>query len=56
MKSLLNLGQRFLTDEKAAEVTELSIVLALVVASSVVLIVSIGNAVKNQFTTVSSAL
>ena len=56
MKSLFNLGKRFLTDEKAAEVTELGIVLALIVASSVLLIKGIGNTVLNAFTTTNSNL
>ena len=56
MKSLLNLGKRFLTDEKAAEVTELGIVLALVVAGSVAAITVIGNVVKNAYTTVSTTI
>ena len=49
MKALLNLGKRFLTDEKAAEITELGIVLALVVAGSVAAITVIGNTIHNAY-------
>ena len=37
MKSLYNLGKRFLAEEKAAEVTELGIVLALIVVLAIAL-------------------
>ena len=56
MKSFTNLGKRFLADEKAAEVTELGIVLALIVALSVASIKIIGNVVSNAYTTVSTAI
>ena len=56
MKSLLNLGKRFLADEKAAEVTELGIVLALIVALSVASIKTIGNVVAAAYNTVATAL
>ena len=49
MKSLLNLAGRFLADEKAAEVTELGIVLALIVAAAVLLIKGIGRTVANTY-------
>lgn len=56
MKSLVNLGKRFLADEKAAEVTELGIVLALIVAGSVAIIKGIGTAVQNAYTSVNTNL
>ena len=56
MKSLLNLGKRFLVDEKAAEVTELGIVLALIVALAVASIKTIGNVVAAAYNTVAGAL
>ena len=56
MKSLLNLGKRFLADEKAAEVTELGIVLALIVALAVASIKTIGNVVSAAYTTVANAI
>ena len=54
MKSLLNLVKRFFADEKAAEVTELGIVLALVVAGAVVYLSPIGNAVKSGYSVVNA--
>ena len=56
MKSLLGLSKRFLADEKAAEVTELGIVLALIVALSVASIKTIGNVVAAAYNTVATAL
>ena len=51
MKSLLNLGQRFLADEKAAELTEVGIVLALVVVASVTAVTLLGTSISNTLTT-----
>ena len=56
MKSLLNLGKRFLADEKASELTEVGIVLALVVVGSVVTLGLLGNAINGEFTKVINAL
>ena len=56
MTSLLNLARRFLADEEAAEVTELSIVLALIVAGSALLIAAVGNSVQHDFTTFNTAV
>ena len=56
MKSLFNLAGRFLADEKAAEVTELGIVLALIVAAAVALIKGIGLTVTNAYNAVNANL
>jgi Flp pilus assembly pilin Flp len=56
MKSVLNLGKRLLADEKAAEVTELGIVLALIVALSVAAIKGIGLIVAKAYGDVNTAL
>jgi Flp pilus assembly pilin Flp len=56
MKSILNLCKRFVADEKAAEVTELGIVLALIVAGAVATIALIGPKVKAGYTTTNSAM
>jgi Flp pilus assembly pilin Flp len=56
MKGLFTLGKRFLTEENAAEVTELGIVLALVVAASIALLTSIGTKVVAAYTKTDGAL
>jgi Flp pilus assembly pilin Flp len=56
MKRLLTLGKCFLADERAAEVTELGIVLALIVAGCVVTIALIGPKIQAAFTTTNAAL
>jgi len=56
MKNLLALGKRFYTDEKAAEVTELGIVLALIVAGCVAIIALIGPKIQAAYTTTNTAL
>jgi Flp pilus assembly pilin Flp len=56
MKSLLALGRRFLADDRAAEVTELGIVLALIVAGCVATIALIGPKIKAAYTTTNGAL
>ena len=56
MKSLLNLGKRFLADEKAAELTEVGIVLALVVVASVAAVTALGTKIGTTLNTVSAAL
>jgi Flp pilus assembly pilin Flp len=53
MKSLI---KRFIADEKAAEVTELGIVLALIVAGSVATIALIGPKIKSAYDTVNTAI
>ena len=56
MKKALNVVGRFFRDEKAAEVTELGIVLALIVALAVGFIVSIGQSVSTTFATIDANL
>lgn len=56
MKSLLTLGKRFLRDEKAAEVTELGIVLALIVAGAVAVIALIGPKIVTAYTNTNAKL
>jgi Flp pilus assembly pilin Flp len=56
MKSLLTLGRRFLADEKGAEVTELGIVLALIVAGAVATIALIGPKIQSAYDTTNSKL
>lgn len=53
MKSI---AKKFIRDEKAAEVTELGIVLALIVAISIALIASIGTKIKAAFNTTNTNL
>ncbi|NIL95814.1 MAG: hypothetical protein GTO53_01130 [Planctomycetales bacterium] len=48
--------KKFLADQKAAEVTELALVLALIVAGAVSLIVLIGQNVKTFYEDTDSAL
>ena len=48
--------RRFCADDRAAEVTELGIVLALIVALSVAVIATLGGYVKDAFTTVGNAI
>lgn len=54
--SVLLKVKRFLADEKAAEVTELGIVLALVVAGSVAILAAIGPKIVNAYTKVNTAI
>ncbi|MCE9546743.1 MAG: Flp family type IVb pilin [Planctomycetia bacterium] len=56
MRMWMNLAKRFVADEKAAEVTELGIVLALIVAGCVVTIALIGPKIKAAYTTTNAAL
>ena len=56
MKSVLNLCKQFVADEKAAEVTELGIVLALIVAGAVVTIAAIGKTIQNAYNTTNTNL
>jgi Flp pilus assembly pilin Flp len=56
MKTLLNVSRRFVRDEKAAEITELGIMLALIVALSIPIILSIGQKVLAAYTTTDTAL
>jgi Flp pilus assembly pilin Flp len=53
MKSLL---KRFLAEEKAAEITELGIVLALIVAGSVATIALIGPKIQKAYTDINNSL
>jgi Flp pilus assembly pilin Flp len=54
--SFLAYTKRWMADEKAAEVTELGIVLALIVALSILVIKSIGGKVLAAFTATDTAL
>jgi Flp pilus assembly pilin Flp len=56
MKCLVTLGKRFFVEENAAEVTELGIVLALIVALSIGVIKLIGTAVSTNYQTVDTAI
>ena len=56
MKSLFNLGKRFIAEDKAAEVTELGIVLALIVVLSIAFIKGIGNAVSTAYSSANAAI
>lgn len=56
MLKLKEVAKRFAADEKAAEVTELGIVLALIVAGAVVAIASIGPKIKTAYETVDGKL
>jgi hypothetical protein len=56
MKGLLTLGKRFFTEENAAEVTELGIVLALVVAASIGILTAIGLKVVKAYNSVDGAM
>lgn len=56
MKNVKAIAKRFVADEKAAEVTELGIVLALIVAGAVVTIGLIGGKVQTAYTTTNGAL
>jgi Flp pilus assembly pilin Flp len=48
--------QKFIRDKQGAEVTELAIVLALIVAGSVILLVSIGGKLLSSYTTFNGTL
>jgi Flp pilus assembly pilin Flp len=50
MSKLISVSRRFVADEKAAEVTELGIVLALIVAAAVVTVAAIGKKVQKAYT------
>ena len=56
MKTLVKLGKRFLADEKAAEVTELGIVLALVVAGAVAVIALLGPKIQAAYNTTNNSM
>lgn len=56
MKCLRNLKRRFLSDERGAEVVELGIVLALVVAGAVAIISQIGPKIIAAYQTILTAL
>jgi len=56
MSMVMELSKRFFRDEKAAEVTELGIVLALIVAGAVVAIAAIGPFVQTAYEDVATAL
>ena len=50
------LVKRFLADERAAEVTELGIVLALVVAGAVAILVLLGPKIVGAYNSINSAV
>ena len=56
MCNVVKFAKRFFHDEKAAEVTELGIVLALIVALAIVAIKSIGGKVSTAYSTVDTNL
>jgi Flp pilus assembly pilin Flp len=56
MKIVLELSKRFFRDEKAAEVTELGIVLALIVAGAVATIALIGPKIHAAYTLTNGVL
>ena len=56
MKKLSEIWQRFIRDEKAAEVTELGVVLAMIVAGAVATIALIGPKVKKYYQDVNADL
>ena len=48
--------QKFLKDESGLETVEYAIILGLIVAGTITLIVTLGNWVRTQFSTVTGAL
>jgi Flp pilus assembly pilin Flp len=56
MKLIVDLYKRFVTEDKAAEVTELGIVLALIVAAAVATIALLGPKIQNAYTNTNSDL
>lgn len=56
MSMVIKATKRFFSDEKAAEVTELGIVLALIVVLAIVAIQSIGQKVSGAYNTVDGKL
>lgn len=56
MKKAWDVAKRFCSDEKAAEVTELGIVLALIVAGAVATIALIGPKVQKAYDDTNAAL
>jgi Flp pilus assembly pilin Flp len=56
MRKFKDAARCFFRDEKAAEVTELGIVLALIVALAILAIQSIGGKVSDAYSTVDNAL
>jgi Flp pilus assembly pilin Flp len=56
MSKVFTMTKRFFADEKAAEVTELGIVLALIVAGAVATIALIGPKIQTAYTNTNNAL
>jgi Flp pilus assembly pilin Flp len=56
MSKLIEVAKKFYRDEKAAEVTELGIVLALIVAGAVATIALIGPKIQAAYTTTNGAI
>ena len=56
MKKFMEIAKQFYKDEKAAEVTELGIVLALIVAGAVAFIAVIGPHVQDAYESTGDAL
>ena len=56
MRTVWTVGKRFFADQRAAEVTELGIVLALIVAGSVAIIALIGPKIVAAYTKTNAAI
>ena len=56
MSKITDIARRFFADEKAAEVTELGIVLALIVAGAVATIALIGPKIQQAYSDTNAAL
>ena len=52
MKSVISLGKRFFVDEKASEMTEVAMVLALVVLASVGIMTTLGTTISGVYNSV----
>ena len=52
----MNTTQKFLKDERGLETVEYAIILGLIVAGTIGLILTLGNWVRTQFSTVTGAL
>ena len=56
MKSLFNLSRRLLSDDKASEMTEVGVVLALIVLASIVILRTLGNSISTVYSEVNNNL
>jgi len=48
--------KRFISDEQGLETVEYAIILGLIVVGTIVLVIAIGNRVKNAFNTTNNAM